>query len=847
MKRRKVLCLLTIIYIINFLSLLYADPPDGYYDSAIGKTGWDLKTALYNIIKGHTSLGYDGLWDAYPDTDKRPDNGKVWDMYSDIPGGTPPYLFDFGDRCGTYSGEGDCYNREHTIPKSWWGGSTGAPQGNDLFLVVPTDGYVNNKRGNYPYGEVNSPTWTSLNGSKLGPNSLSGYSGTAFEPIDPYKGDFARGYFYAATRYQPTIGNWTSGNGSHVIISGSTTQVFKDWALNMFKRWHTLDWVSKKETDRNDVIYTKYQYNRNPFIDHPEWVFTIWGDISTAGNGAGVCSLNPSSVSPSQTFNLTLKFSNNSSYTLSTVHIKFPSGFSGISSSSVTISTGVKTISGNLIIVSAFLLRAGQVLTVTINNLHAPSSPGSYTITNKSIGYKSGTPVPIASSPALIVANSGNGMGTAQIFPSSVNGGTTFVLTNKFVNDSSYPIGSISITVPPEFTGWNESSVMVSAGTKSVSGNVIYVNGLNLGYNQSVYVTINGITAPTSGGNYIFTNKSADVSGGILTPISQSPYIHVEETTGPAGDGTGTASVFPQDVRVNSITNITFTIKAGNYNLEDVNIAVPSIWTGLSNATVTASAGTVSINDTNIFVDNINITSGGEGTVSIQNIHTPVSQVTSYFVIMTKAVGGTTLKPISTFPFIRVWERIPPSAVTLYSPIVDGNQISLRWSKYTGNDFDHYLLCFDTSPYSNYNDYSYRLAFFDINRTNYIIKGLEYGKKYYFAVVVFNPEGEPGFLSNIETAEPVISESGGESNDEVLVYPNPIIGENIVQFPQVAELKSEGKNVIVKIYTLNGKLIDTISSSEWNIRGKSIGTGLYMAIIEVDGEIKYKGKFVILR
>ena len=110
MKRRKVLCLLTIIYIINFLSLLYADPPDGYYDSAIGKTGWDLKTALYNIIKGHTSLGYDGLWDAYPDTDKRPDNGKVWDMYSDIPGGTPPYLFDFGDRCGTYSGEGDCYN-----------------------------------------------------------------------------------------------------------------------------------------------------------------------------------------------------------------------------------------------------------------------------------------------------------------------------------------------------------------------------------------------------------------------------------------------------------------------------------------------------------------------------------------------------------------------------------------------------------------------------------------------------------------------------------------------------------------------------------------------------------------
>ncbi len=189
------------LLLLTILVITQAQPPSGYYDNATGKTGATLKTALYNIIKGHTEVSYTpGVWNAFYTTDKKV-NDKVWDMYSDIPGGTPPYEYTLGtNQCGNYSGENSCYNREHSFPKSWFGDV--APMNVDIFHLYPTDGYVNGKRSNYPYGTVSSPTWTSLNGSKLGPCSAPGYSGTVFEPIDEYKGDFARTYFYMVTRYE---------------------------------------------------------------------------------------------------------------------------------------------------------------------------------------------------------------------------------------------------------------------------------------------------------------------------------------------------------------------------------------------------------------------------------------------------------------------------------------------------------------------------------------------------------------------------------------------------------------------------------------------------------------------
>ena len=261
-----ILCLIT-----AFIS--YAQPPQGYYASAEGLSGQPLRVAMHQIIKSHTSLSYNDLWQAFYTTDVRPDNGKVWDLYSDRPGSTPAYYFTFGsDQCGNYSGEGDCYNREHSVPKSWFGGSV-APMYTDLFHLYPTDGFVNSKRGNLPIGQVINATWTSTNGSKVGTSNISGYSGQVFEPIDSFKGDFARTYFYMTVCYMDknlgveTQSNFSSGN-------------LKPWAQQLLLQWAAMDPVSQKEIDRNNAVY-QLQHNRNPFIDYPELVEMIFGSDTT--------------------------------------------------------------------------------------------------------------------------------------------------------------------------------------------------------------------------------------------------------------------------------------------------------------------------------------------------------------------------------------------------------------------------------------------------------------------------------------------------------------------------------------------------------------------------------------
>ncbi|MCK5775452.1 MAG: endonuclease [Bacteroidales bacterium] len=265
----------TSLFVIFCATISFAQIPDGYYDDANGLNGEQLKTALYTIIDDHNSQSYGALWQHFISTDKK-SNGKVWDMYSDIPGGTPPYEYTFvEDQCGNYSGEGSCYNREHSFPKSWF--NDASPMVTDLFHIVPTDGYVNGQRSNYPFGETNSPSWTSLNGSKRGSNSTAGYSGTIFEPIDEYKGDFARIYFYMATRYENIIPNWENNSSSaDAALDGSSFQVYEDWLLTVLLTWHQEDPVSQKEVNRNNGIYD-IQYNRNPYVDHPEFVAQVWG------------------------------------------------------------------------------------------------------------------------------------------------------------------------------------------------------------------------------------------------------------------------------------------------------------------------------------------------------------------------------------------------------------------------------------------------------------------------------------------------------------------------------------------------------------------------------------------
>ena len=247
-----------------------AQIPNGYYNTATGKTGEALKTALHDIIKGHHVVSYSGVLDAFAYTDCKP-NGKIWDIYSN-------YEFSLSGVCGSYNSEGDCWNREHTWPQSWFNQHS-TPR-SDLFHVYPTDGYVNGQRANYPYGEVNNPTYTSGNGSKLGPCVTAGYSGKVFEPIDEYKGDIARSYFYMSVRYSTEDDNW----GSSGMTNKST---ILPWAMDMLLRWSDADPVSQKEIDRNNTVYG-YQNNRNPFIDHPEYARMIWDENWSGGTSYNI-------------------------------------------------------------------------------------------------------------------------------------------------------------------------------------------------------------------------------------------------------------------------------------------------------------------------------------------------------------------------------------------------------------------------------------------------------------------------------------------------------------------------------------------------------------------------------
>jgi endonuclease I/chitodextrinase len=326
----------------------FAQVPAGYYATATG-TGYVLKTQLYNIIKDHTVQDYAGLYVTYETSDI--DNfyekdGTVLDMYSENPAGIDPYNYSIGStqRCGNYTVEGDCYNREHIIPQSVF--NSASPMVSDAHFITPTDGKVNGIRSNYPHAVVSIPTETTRNGSKLGASTTSGYSGPVFEPIDEFKGDIARMYFYFATRYENTVAGY-----NYAMFNNSTNKVFTTGFLNQLIAWNNQDPVSPREIARNNAIYAR-QNNRNPYIDHPEYVTAIW-KVEVVDTEA-----------PTAATNLTVTTTSSNAATLSW-----------------TAATDNVAVSGYDIYVNGVFKSSETGLTTTINNLASATTYSFYIIT----------------------------------------------------------------------------------------------------------------------------------------------------------------------------------------------------------------------------------------------------------------------------------------------------------------------------------------------------------------------------------------------------------------------------------------------------------------------------------
>ncbi len=367
MKMKKNLRCMLMMALASVVTLMAtAAAPSTYYNNAKNKSDKALMTALHQIIKGHTKRSYDQLKVDFKTTDC---NGNIIiDRYSDS---QFTYSVDF---CGNYNGVGDCYNREHSIPNSWWGGTESDTAYTDLHHLIPTDGWVNSERGNYPFG--NCANGTPKGTGKRGTCTFSGYSGTVFEVADEYKGDFARMYFYFATRYMPRMSSYTSGLGS-VVFSSSSYKGLTTWAINQLLAWHRNDPVSTLEMTRNDAVYG-IQHNRNPFVDNPELVEYIWGNMQGQTWPSGGSTPTPTLTAPTNgsTVNVGTNTGNGVSKTITV------SGSNLTKALTVTVTgTGFAVTPSSI---TATAANNGTTLTVTYTGT-ATNATGTLTITSSEV------------------------------------------------------------------------------------------------------------------------------------------------------------------------------------------------------------------------------------------------------------------------------------------------------------------------------------------------------------------------------------------------------------------------------------------------------------------------------
>jgi endonuclease I/chitodextrinase len=279
--------LLPIILISSYFA---AQAPAGYYDGTTGLTGYALKSKLHDIISAkNINWHYGDLTNYYnqTDLDKYYDHDAtnttiLLDMYSEIPTGPDSYEYTTANIIGSAGAEGLGWNREHMMPQSTF--YSNYPMYSDLFYVVPTDARINQLRSNYPYGIVGSTIYyTFSNTSRIGNCAIPGmtYTGRVYEPINEFKGDVARSLLYFAVRYEGKLGTFNFNNSATPTsdtnpLDGTEERSFDPAYIAMLLQWNTQDPVSQKEIDRNNAVYN-LQKNRNPFIDNPAWINTIWG------------------------------------------------------------------------------------------------------------------------------------------------------------------------------------------------------------------------------------------------------------------------------------------------------------------------------------------------------------------------------------------------------------------------------------------------------------------------------------------------------------------------------------------------------------------------------------------
>ena len=250
-----------ILTLLQITHQVYGEEPAGYYDSAHGKNGKSLREAINQIISGHNVISYSSTDEAMSVIDADPINkNNVILIYSRK-----------SDPTSNCCSNG--WNREHLWPNSY-GIDNRGPAYSDIHALRPCDSNVNSSRGNKHFDE-SDPESRYYKFPSHPESILCSSDNNSWSPPESLKGDIARAMFYMDIRYEGKNGE-PDLELTHELAE-ITSRNSKMGSLKTLLIWHMLDPVSEEEEIRNDRVY-EIQNNRNPFIDRPQWVSSIWGN-----------------------------------------------------------------------------------------------------------------------------------------------------------------------------------------------------------------------------------------------------------------------------------------------------------------------------------------------------------------------------------------------------------------------------------------------------------------------------------------------------------------------------------------------------------------------------------------
>lgn len=671
-----------------------------YYDpitnDQISEGGTSLITALKNLIQPKSAFGYANIWtfnenydkypsdydgtdpltgNVYPTTNNTQKRGKMWDMYSD------QTWTGSSQRCGNYSTIGDAYNREHSLPKSWFGGSDSNQPGTDPNHLFNTDGKVNGMRSNYPYGEavkdITFDGYTLADKKAIGFGKLGkNLSNTiVFEPDDAYKGDFARAQMYMATAYY----NWNltqDTGGAYCFTYSNGVSTMKSYYIDLLTKWSAEDPVSQKEIDRNNAVYNSSQKNRNPFIDHPTWANKIWGGTPYTWNGktsddepvsvTGV-SINKTTASITVGGSLTLiptvtpNNASNKSVNWSSSNEKVATVSNGVVTGVSTGETTIKviTVDGSFeatCVVTVTENESAESITITRDSC---SGTGGYSWYSWSSGDISGQLYYYASEKSKIQMNS------------SKTGKALFSSTSSGSNIKSITIKSASGT--PNFTVYGSNSAYsttnVSSGTSIGSKNSstsgvkwdfgsndfeyfsIVLGGSAAGYISEVIIeykassgttpSITSVTvSPKTLSLDLYNKKTGDLSANVVVTngAAQTVYWSSSDSTVATVDSNGKVTA----LKVGSAT-ITATSTVDSTKNDTCTVTVDdSTPVAVTGVTLNKTSASISLGNTITLVATVTPTNATNKNVTWSSSDESVATV-SDGVVTSKAVGTATI------------------------------------------------------------------------------------------------------------------------------------------------------------------------------------------------------------